>query len=129
MTPSEINLAIAVSLGWRLFRIDFAHRSWHVALPPGKLPECGSDGSYVQVDWSALGDLPIVEVIPDYSGDEAAIRQALRDSPVLDKELFGKLLCRCAPCGPNEQITSLVFATAPQLCEAYLRSVSKWRGE
>ena len=118
MTPDEINQTIAELFGWTgiYWYEDNQGPAIHVGTPPSIRPP-------VQ-----YGFRPATK-IPNYYGDEAVIRQALRDYPALDEELFVLYLNRIVGRDIAARFVSVVLATGPQLCEAFLQSVSKWRSQ
>lgn len=117
MTPDEINEAIARLFGWTDIRWyeDGQGPDLHVGIPPQTKP--------------LLHGFNPATRIPNYYGDEAVIRQALRDYPVLDEELFGLWLNRIVGRDIAARFVSVILATGPQLCEAFLQSESKWRSQ
>jgi hypothetical protein len=103
MTPDEINIAIAESVGWR---------------PTTDIGWClGPD------------DEPIITP-PNYHGDLNAIQEAvmtlsirLPAIPHADSDRSRFVYALQDLCGDK----GAVIATAPQRCEAYLRTMNPWR--
>jgi hypothetical protein len=109
MTPEQINVAIAESVGWEIEEVGNAV----FVIPPKNTIGTG----YCDV----CKDHPlIIKLIPNYHGDLNAIFGVWMTLTQLEK--FSKHLDRITAREGNW----IVLATAQQRCEAYLRTIGKW---
>lgn len=115
MTPSEINRAIAESVGWEFI-------------------PCHDDGFGRAVGETWLdpdGDIGLVP--PDYHGDLNAIHEvetmllAGPQTDTLGVNYWNTLWHVCDD--SYKKLSTIGNATAPQRCEAYLKTIGKWRNE
>lgn len=65
------------------------------------------------------------ELIPDYLNDLNAIREAELCKTLMERGYARYLECLAVACG-TERIGALVFSTASQRAEAFLRAIGKW---
>ena len=128
LTPEQINTAIAESLGgWR--------RVWNrektkalLVSPKNKYDFCDQDLSGLEVAGTANG-----EVIPNYHGDLNACRDAEELLDEKQKREFSNhiwdLMLKTTKRNPwwlGPYKFELIHASAPQRCEALLRTIGKW---
>lgn len=114
MTPLEMNAAIAEHLGWKNVHVyeDDAGPPIHCGTPPGPI-------SYDAV-------------IPRYSEDLNAMREALAQLPEELEEEFMHFLCSIHGANPSEPLFTCfdVLTCKPQVyAKAFLQTVGKWRKE
>jgi hypothetical protein len=110
MTPDEINRAIAESVGWK----PTTDSGWCM----------GPDGE------------PIITP-PNYHGDLNAIQEAVAESFTSNESLDAfaeNLAVVIFGSYPDALLrysdaAMMVNATAPQRCEAYLKTIGKWRDQ
>ena len=140
MTNREINWTIAEHLGWKVFQIDFAYRSWINMYPPGSDEANLNTEAHQELTWEEFRLLqerdgmaiPIHETCPDYTEDYNAIIPVIRKlAGDLDLR-FMKLLC--ATVGhefedPVHSRLALLAATPREMSEVFLMAVGKWRKE
>ena len=117
MTDEQINIAIAESLGWKVrwqnqggaptLENKPAGHCWAVWTNPNRW---GLDSNYD----------PIFP--PNYTSDMNAIHEA---EALIIK--LGHRAIRTYEDLLQKQIANIVFATARQRCEAYLRTIGKWK--
>jgi len=114
MTPEQINIAIAESLGWTIF-----HRNDKGEIKSWKSP----DGSIWQEPWTPLRfaeDLNAMHAAwCTLTRNQHYIFRSYLQTIVLNAEESGVL-----PTGPAHSVSN---ATALQRAEAYLRTIGKWK--
>lgn len=111
MTDQEINIAIAEACGWTNIRTK-------------NLPQFQDDRrTYLLGTLSGSEEIHI----PAYSNDLNAMHEA-------EKTLTGKqvleyvpILNRCTKCFSHITPAIMIFATARQRAEAFLRTIGKWK--
>ena len=116
MTPNEINLRIAEAVGWTNIVHEFPENT-----PYGHPPGMVAPG----------GDLRWVERsrVPNFYHDLNACHEAeqkLTDDDFRNYELW---LYHTTTTNPNPNYgmhRAMICATAPQRCEAFLRTLGKW---
>lgn len=126
MTPQQINQAIAEHLGWTDFYTanKAGKRNPHGQHLFGHNPATCED--------STFGGKEFREV-PNFYGDLNAcheMEKSLKDTPVYNfwYGYFQHLSCVCGNSSNNNiRLYRCITATAPQRCEAFLRTVGKWQ--
>jgi hypothetical protein len=122
MTPAEINRAIAESMGWTNVEIIPPHprRLPEGSMVVGRPPEKSTDRS------------PIVS---NYHGDlnacaefERALLGGNAKQNIHSTNRYTNELCKLLQC-LDTALFQFATATAPQRCEAYLKTIGKWRGQ
>ena len=112
MTPDEINLAIAEWRGWKLCSAPVKGGGLH--------------------SWWEHPDVQYCRRRPDYYHDLNAITEAV-ESLGIDAEEWAHRLwminCWNRPISDRKAMLLLTNATAPQRCEALLRTINLWKGE
>ena len=129
MTDQEINIAIAESLGWRkITQFSQYPKSWggkpaKYDTPVWRLTlrhDLKEDECH-QYGWKGnKGD--IIYDGPNYTADLNAIHKA---EAIIIKS--GHRAIRTYEDLLQKQIANIVFATARQRCEAYLKTIGKWK--
>lgn len=114
MTDEQINIAIAESLGWRSKSGAKGGIKWVDKNGNGK--DGGGLYGYGYNDELKSSDLP------NYASDLNAIHEA---EALIIK--LGHRAIRTYEDILQKQIANIVFATARQRCEAYLRTIGKWK--
>lgn len=121
MTPEEINKAVMLAVGWTIHAFETCGMKDVVPLPPGVPPTGENLFKYCSVR------------VPDYYSDLnacAEMEATLRSKE--DKEeyaiqisgLFPEEFCDLS--GTHEWIWAIARLTAPQRCEAFLRTKGMW---
>jgi hypothetical protein len=103
MTPGQINVAIAESVGY-----------------PNPRP-----GAFRRI---YAGEIPRLEECPNYRGDLNAIYEVVMSLDIVQKRAFAESITDITE-GPGDvwgDEFALINATAQQRCEAYLRTIGKW---
>jgi hypothetical protein len=126
MKPDEINIAIAEFCGWRRVLNREKTKALLVSTK-NKFDFCDQDLTNYQVGGAANG-----ETIPNYYGDLNACRDALIKLSEEQKGVYPHHLESLTHSGKHytDFYTfhgSIAFATAPQVCEAILNTIGKWR--
>jgi hypothetical protein len=119
MTPEQIRIAIAESLGWQFHGNDARHPDW-----TGGVYEPLSE---VVPNWPE--DLNAVHELEQYLGSGECERYAHALITVISEQAvksFGPE-ARLAVEGNFGKYWMMAFATAPQRCEAYLRVKGLWK--
>jgi hypothetical protein len=124
MTPDEINRAIAVSVGWTRVKVIPPH--------PQRIPS----GAMV-VGSPPYGSIDRSPIAPNYHGDLNAIQEAVAESFTSNESLDAfaeNLAVVIFGSYPDALLrysdaAMMVNATAPQRCEAYLKTIGKWRDQ
>ena len=118
MTPAEINRAIAESRGWKWFDhpdVREITKTWTL------------QDKWIQ---TPTGELVFPHNVTDCYNDLNAIQEAVmslsRDGA---RSKYNQILMDSLE--PTEAfiLDRVINATPPQRCEAYLRTIGKWRGE
>jgi hypothetical protein len=119
MTPDEINRAIAESVGW------IVREEWQNCMirPDGR-----------KIFFNPLSD---EDPLPNYHGDLNAIHGAVAESFTSNESLDAfaeNLAVVIFGSYPDALLrysdaAMMVNATAPQRCEAYLKTIGKWRDQ
>jgi hypothetical protein len=112
MTPNEINRAIAESMGWVRRPENPPHWGFKWKDPDGEV-------------WCFL---------PNYHNDLNAIHEAVKtlqdqDAFLRELQFVTEEFTSVDADGDDEWLWYSVTATAPQRCEAYLKTIGKWRSE
>lgn len=133
MTNEDMRKAIAAHLGWKLYQINFAMRSWVALREPGFDPTKLADGANAfEVEWKATEYLPFAwDDVPNWPED---LNACVEFEEVLvgrsGRPLYLDHLCAIV-CDSEakkwEREWFAVTAKAPQRCEAFLRTIDKWR--
>jgi hypothetical protein len=123
MTPEEINIAIAESVGWSRAIIgtqsksDPIPRGWRT--PKGsertKLPDYHHDLNAIHEVVCGLTDEQFLRYVPHLKRVTDAMIDCYADSIYIERHLTDYRVMH--------------QATAAQRCEAYLRTIGKWRDE
>ncbi len=119
MTKEQINRAIAESLGWREFRVS---EPWEFTDPPEEpRVDCGFNlqGRPMPIpDWCSSLDacVEFEKTITDHASQDEYVS-------LLASDLYQN--CDGIPTRQDEAWVCCV-STAPQRCEAYLRTIGKW---
>lgn len=123
MSPAEINRAIAESLGYRAVSSLECGLFWLET-------ESGKVNGYKQ---GVSEDHAWAVCCPDYHGDLNACAEF--EARIVDWVYYRLKLSRiigtgwCPDLSIPEDIKAFLGATAPQRCEAYLKTIGKWRNE
>lgn len=120
MTTEEINIAIAESWGWT--EIESYYFNWDG--PP-------------QLCWNGIPNTKehqthrIFETVPNCHGDLNACAEFEKtfSDQASQHDYLNNLgeVCKPHVTGSWEDYYPLIVATAPQRCEAYLRTIGKWK--
>lgn len=137
MTNDEMRKAIAAHLGWKLYQINFAMRSW-VALrepefDPTKLDKAADA---FETTWETAEYLPFAwDNVPNWPEDLNAMREAEK---LLRNSSLWVIYCNTLAmlCGGTSEDDGGLFvshrhaidAPAQKRAEAFLRTIGKWRG-
>lgn len=113
MTPDEQKIAVAEAVGWTNIGFSGLYDGWHGLRPNGKYEE--------RSDWSYL---------PDYDDDLNAMHEAekhlLRVQVADYARNLRQVTLRDALDG-TEYYWRIIHATAAQRCEAFLKTIGKWK--
>jgi len=135
MTNEEMRKAIAAHLGWKLYQINFAMRSWAVLKEPGFNPgELDATSEVFEVGWEACEHLPFAwDNVPNWPEDLNAMHEAEQQGLKTQEEKMECGMILLDVCAPGEPVTVIyaiaviACATAHQRAEAFLRTVGKWK--
>lgn len=138
MTNQEINWAIAKHLGWKVYQIDFAFRSWINLYPPGSPESNLNTEAHRELSWEEFrllqeqGDmaLPIHETCPSYSTDLNAMHEAVAHLNELELSRYADEVCDLAYNGHHDaDIQKILKMEARELAECYVIAIGKWEGK
>jgi hypothetical protein len=137
MTPAEINQAIAESMGWDWYAVEKA--GWYYREGGhGYTNRIEEAGKYTKEQATALiirGEpMSIVQIPPpNYHGDlnacaefERALLGGNAKQNIHSTNRYTNELCKLLQC-LDTALFQFATATAPQRCEAYLKTIGKWR--
>lgn len=114
MTPNEQRIAIAQACGWK--GISPEHLTGYAPCRPTPYSK------------RVMGDLDSIPIdpLPDYLNDLNAMHEAETCKAIKEAGYARYLEGLAIACG-TERIGALVFATASQRAEAFLRTLNLWK--
>lgn len=117
MTPEEINIAIAIRLGWKSVSLD----------NPNGYPKTGPCGSPPN---APDGGLENFTLIPNFYADLNAIAKAVESLSKKHKHAYAVILANMFwPLGWRDYTSTLEVseAASEKRCEAFLKTFGDWR--
>ena len=136
MTDQEIDWAIAEHLGWKVYQVNFAFRSWINFYPPGSKEANLNTEAHQELSWDEFRllqgqrdmALPIQLTCPNYSTDLNAMHEAVASLTELELSRYADEVCDLAYDGSQDaDIQMILKMGASELAECYVRAIGKWR--
>jgi len=115
MTPEQQRIAIAQACGWTAEL--WSAGGWQLYRPNRTRV---ADGGY------GTRDAAFLRACPDYLNDLNAMREAETCEAIMKAGYHHYLECLTIACG-TDRVGALVFATAAQRAEAFLRTLNLWQ--
>ncbi len=138
MTNQEINWAIAEHLGWKVYQVDFAFRSWINFYPPGSKEANLNTEAHQELSWEEFRllqgrrdmALPIQLTCLSYTDDLNAMHEAVASLNELELSRYADEVCDLAYNGHHDaDIQKILKMGAKELAECYVIAIGKWEGK